>query len=68
MQVHVKKYIDYMLQLCNYDNDNDNGQTNIYGLIFIFYEVDQQKNIWKIKKNFNNNNNSKAIVISVFCF
>lgn len=67
MQVHVKKYIDYMLQLCNYDNDNDNGQTNIYGLIFIFYEVDQQKNIWKIKKNFNNNN-SKAIVISVFCF
>lgn len=34
-----------MLQLCNYDNDNDNGQTNIYGLIFIFYEVDQQKNI-----------------------
>lgn len=66
MQVHVKKYIDYMLQLCNYDNDS--GQTNIYGLIFIFYEVDQQKNIWKIKKNFNNNNNSKAIVISVFCF
>lgn len=66
MQVHVKKYIDYMLQLYNYDNDS--GQTNIYGLIFIFYEVDQQKNIWKIKKNFNNNNNSKAIVISVFCF
>lgn len=32
-----------MLQLYNYDNDS--GQTNIYGLIFIFYEVDQQKNI-----------------------
>lgn len=35
-----------MLQLCNYDNDS--GQTNIClicGLIFKFYEVDQQKNI-----------------------